>query len=75
MTVSIEDILRLVSLQLGIQDIGERDHFMEALNAESMDILNIIATIEEKYYVEIPEAKIRDLLTPRDLYDYLRSHI
>jgi acyl carrier protein len=73
MTVTMDEILRLVSLQLGIKNVREGDHFLEQLNAESMDVLNIIAAVEGKFQVEIKEAEIPDLLTPRDLYQFVNS--
>ena len=49
MAMIIEEIKRLVALQLGVKNVGDNDHFLETLNAESMDVLNIIVAIEEKY--------------------------
>ena len=47
MTISIEEIISLVSLQLGVKDIAETHRLVEDLGAESADIANIVATLEE----------------------------
>jgi acyl carrier protein len=73
MTVNIEDIKRVVSLQMGIRDVGDKDHFLEELGAESLDVLNIIAAIEEKYNVAIKDSEIPDLQTPTALYMFVKE--
>jgi len=73
MEVNIEDIKRVVSLQLGIREIGDEDRFMEDLKAESFDVMNIIVAIEEKYNVEIKESEIPELTTPAALYQFVKK--
>ncbi|MCJ7700899.1 MAG: phosphopantetheine-binding protein [Anaerolineales bacterium] len=68
MTVEIEDIKRIVSLQLGIREVGVEDRFMEELGAESLDVMTIIVTIEEKYGVVIKESEIPELQTSAALF-------
>ena len=55
MTVTIEGIKRIVSLQLGVREVRDDDRFMEELNAESMDVMNIIIAVEDKYHVTIKD--------------------
>ncbi len=68
MPVTIEDIKRIISLQLGIREIGDDDRFLEDLRAESADVMIIISAIEEKYGVVIKESEIPELHTPTALY-------
>ena len=63
----IDDIKRIVSLHLGIRDIENNDRFMEDLNAESLDVMNIIASVEEKFNLVILESEIPELQTPSAL--------
>ena len=73
MTVTIEDIQTLVGLQLGKRKVSAPDRLMEDLGAESADIVNIIATIEDKYRISLEEADISRVRTIRDLYDLIKS--
>jgi len=73
MTVNLEDIKRIISLQLGIQEVRDEDRFLEELGAESLDVLNIIAAIEEKYNVTIKDSEIPELLTPTALYMFVKD--
>ncbi len=72
MDITQEDIVRLVRLTLGKRQVSEKDLLLENLGAESVDILNLVAALEEKYSVSIPEEDIPGLRTASDIYAYLR---
>jgi len=67
-TITINEINKLVGLQLGKKNVNEYDRFMEDLGAESADVVNLIATAEEKYNITIKESEIARLNTPADLF-------
>jgi len=71
----MEDIKRLIGLQLGARKVGEHDRFMEDLAAESADVANIIAVVEEKYQITIKESEIAKIFTPVDLFELVRKRI
>lgn len=71
--VTIDEIKRLVSVQLGVKHIREEDLFMEDLGAESADLVNIIAAVEEKYRVTIGEAEISGIRSVFDLYKHVQD--
>jgi acyl carrier protein len=73
--VTMEDIKRLIGLQLGARKVGEHDRFMEDLAAESADVANIIAVVEEKYQITIKESEIAKIFTPVDLFELVRKRI
>ncbi|MGD2089494.1 MAG: phosphopantetheine-binding protein [Candidatus Aminicenantes bacterium] len=73
MVMTIEDIQTLVGLQLGRRNVSAQERLMEDLGAESADIVNIIATIEDKYQISLEEADISRVRTVRDLYDLIKS--
>ena len=69
MSLSIDEIKRLIALQLGTRDIADEDRFLEDLDAESVDVMNIVVAVEEKYGVEIKESEIPGILTSIDLFN------
>jgi len=73
MTVTLEDIKRIVSLQLGIREVGDEDRFMEELGAESLDVMNIIIAVEEKFSVAIKDSEIPKLKTPAVLFAFVKE--
>ena len=58
MSTIIQEIKRIVCLQLGLHEIGDNDHFVEVLRAESVDIMNIVVAVEDKFNIEIKESEI-----------------
>jgi acyl carrier protein len=73
--VTMEDIKRLVELQLGTRKVGEHDRFLEDLAAESADVANIVATVEEKYQITIKESEIAKIFTPNDLFVLVKGRM
>lgn len=68
MTVTLADLKTLVGLQLGKPNIDETAHFIEDLEAESADILNIVLAVEDKYRVSIAESEMSEIQSTADLY-------
>lgn len=69
MIVTIAEIQNLVQMQLGLRKVSAEDRFMEDLGAESVDLLNIIAAVEDKYHISFDEAEIPGIRTVRQLYE------
>ncbi len=67
--VTIDGVRDVVRLQLGVFDVAATDHLVEDLSAASVDIVNIVATLEEKYDIEIDEQALADLYTVTDLFN------
>jgi len=65
--VSMDEITKLVSLQLGVRDVTADAMLVEELGAESADVVNIIAILEEKYQIVVKETEIAKIQTPADL--------
>jgi len=68
MTPSLEDLCLLVGLLLGRAGVRAQDRLVEDLGAESADLVNLVATVEEKYQVELAEAEVARLHTVADLH-------
>jgi acyl carrier protein len=73
--ISMEDIQRLVALQLGIRTVAEDARLVEDLGAESADVANIVAALEEKYHIVVKESEIAKIFTSTDLFDLVRRHV
>ena len=74
-SISMEDIKKLVALQLGVRVVAEQDRLMEDLGAESADVANIVAAVEEKYHIVVKESEIAKLFTPADLFELVRKRV
>ena len=75
MNVSIEEIVSIVSIQLGQKDVLEEHRLIEDLGAESADIANIIAAVEEKYQIFINEEMIAKIRSVKDIQITITKHL
>lgn len=67
--VSMDEIRKLVGMQLGSRVVRDQDRFIEDLGAESADIANIVAAAEERFGIAIKEADFACLITVEDLFE------
>jgi acyl carrier protein len=75
MNVSIEEIVSIVSMQLGQKNVLEEHRLIEDLGAESADIANIIAAVEEKYQIFINEEMIAKIRSVKDIQITITNHL
>jgi acyl carrier protein len=75
MNISIEEIVSIVSMQLGQKHVLEEHRLIEDLGAESADIANIIATVEEKYQIFINEEMIAKIRSVKDIQITITKHL
>jgi acyl carrier protein len=73
MSVTVNEVGALVADQLGHTKVAAEHHIVEDLGAESADVINIIAAVEEKYGILIEDSEIPDLLTVNDLFQLVRE--
>jgi len=74
-SVSIDEIKKLVGMQLGQRYVNDKDRFVEDLGAESADIANLVAAAEEKFGITIKEAELASLFTPDDLFLLIKKRM
>jgi acyl carrier protein len=67
MNGNADQIRELIARQLGIHEVGLNDRLAEDLGAESIDLVTIVAVIEETFGVSIDEERLPLLRTPADL--------
>ena len=68
MSITIDDICVLISVQLGLNGVKSQDLIQANLGADSVDMVNIAATAEEKYQIEISETDLVSIKTAADLH-------
>lgn len=76
MTMSIEqEVIAIVAEQLGVDatEVTPSKSFVEDLNADSLDLTELIMTLEEKFELEISEDKAEKLRKVQDVIDFINS--
>jgi acyl carrier protein len=72
-SITIDEIKKMVGLQLGVRVVNEHDRIVEDLGAESADVANLVAAVEERYHIGIKESEIARIFTPNDLFELVRA--
>jgi len=67
MPATLQTTIQMVRLQLGRPEVKADDRIVEDLGAESMDIVNIVAALEERFGLAIDEAALPEIRSVRDL--------
>lgn len=61
--------------EISPDDVHEDSVLMDDLDLSSMEILTIVADLEEAFGLRIPEKELRSFVTISDLADYLSDHV
>ncbi len=69
----IGEIAELVGGQLGIAKVNPSDQLLGGLGAESADLVNIVAALEDRYQITIDESELSGVDTVADLANLVRS--
>lgn len=69
------EVIEIVVEQLGVdkEDVSAEKSFVEDLNADSLDLTELIMTFEERFGIEISEAEAENLKTVGDVVSYIES--
>lgn len=71
----LEKIKEIVADQLGIDedDIKLESNFKEDLEADSLDLFELVMALEEEYGVEILSEDLEKIATVNDIIEYLKN--
>ena len=73
----IEKITRILCDQLDLDDeqVTEESDIIDDLGADSLDIVDLVMTLEEEFDTEIPDEDIEALRTVGDIVKYVEEHL
>lgn len=58
-------------LDLEISDINDDSDIQDDLEADSLDIMDIMSEIEDEYSIEVEDEEIESLRTPEKIVEYI----
>jgi len=73
----LEKVVEILSELTGVEEkeIKKDSKLIADLELNSLDVINMVVAFEEKFHIEIPEQKMKDLITVGDIVQYLESHV
>lgn len=75
--MSIEDKVRkIVAEKLGvdIEEVVPEASFIDDLGADSLDLVELIMSMEEEFDIEISDEDAEKMITYQDALDYIQAH-
>jgi len=73
----LEKVKALLAKQLGVnaEDITEDTSIIEDLGADSLDIVELLMTIEDKFNIIVPDEDVPQLKTVKAVAEYIEKRI
>ena len=75
--MSIEDKVRKIiaeKLSVDLEEIVPEASFVDDLGADSLDLVELIMSMEEEFDIEIPDEEAEKMITVKDAFDYIDAH-
>ena len=71
----LEKMQELIAEQLGVDesDVTPEKSLKDDLNADSLDLFELITNLEDDYEIEIPTEDLEKMVTVQDVLSYLES--
>ncbi|MDD2639579.1 MAG: acyl carrier protein [Sulfurimonadaceae bacterium] len=72
----LDDVKEVVVEQLDCDpaEVKEDSKFIEDLGADSLDVVELVMALEEKFDIEIPDEDAEKILTVGDAIKYVEDH-
>jgi len=75
--MSIEDKVKKIiaeKLSVDLEEVVPEASFVDDLGADSLDLVELIMSMEEEFDVEISDEDAEKITTVKDAFDYVASH-
>lgn len=75
--MSIEDKVKKIiaeKLSVDLAEVVPDASFVDDLGADSLDLVELIMSMEEEFDIEIPDEDAEKLVTVKDAMEYTKAH-
>ena len=72
-----EKVRDILTEQLDIEEnlITPESSILDDLGADSLDIVDLVMTLEDEFDMEIPDEEIKNIKTVGDIVRYIEEHV
>lgn len=70
-----DEVKAIVVEQLNVNadEVKEESKFVEDLGADSLDVVELVMALEEKFDIEIPDDEAEKIVTVKNAMDFIQS--
>ena len=70
-----DEVKEVIVEQLNVasEEVNPEAKFVEDLGADSLDVVEMIMALEEKFEIEIPDSDAEKIQTVQDVVDYIEK--
>jgi len=61
-------------LNVNADEVKLESNFVEDLGADSLDVVELVMALEEKFEIEIPDSEAEKIATVKDVVDYIEAN-
>lgn len=74
---TLEKVKKIVSDQLEVdaEQVTPDARFADDLNADSLDVVELVMALEDEFDIEIPDEQAEKILTVEDAVNYIDSQV
>ncbi|MDF1593609.1 MAG: acyl carrier protein [Desulfobacterales bacterium] len=75
--MSVEDKVKKIiaeKLSVELEEVVPEASFVDDLGADSLDLVELIMSMEEEFDIDISDEDAEKLVTVKDAIDYINSH-
>jgi acyl carrier protein len=76
--MSVEDKVKKIiaeKLSVDVEEVVPAASFVDDLGADSLDLVELIMSMEEEFDIEISDEDAEKLVTFQDVIDYIKAHL
>jgi acyl carrier protein len=72
-----EKVQDIIAKSLGVNrtEVTPGASFIDDLNADSLDVVELVMSIEQEFHIEIPDDEAEKIRTVQNAVDYIVAHI
>ncbi len=70
----VVDLVAEVLVDVNRENIQLNSNIVEDLGAESLDIYDMIALLEDEFHLEITDEEVEKIQSVQDVVDFIREH-
>jgi len=70
-----DEVKEVIVEQLNVNpdEVKLESNFVEDLGADSLDVVELVMALEEKFEIEIPDSEAEKIATVKDVVDYIEK--